>query len=121
MVKGKKKSEIQRGKRNPLDVGTKPRADDKPDKALARQGQPDFLDRLRALRNADQIGTIGSVLDGRDIQRYEAMGDTERADRERVALAKSKRKATRIAPLYNKGGYQFLGDSDDLTGVGRKK
>lgn len=102
-------------------MGVKPRTDDKSNKALARQEQPDFLDRLKALKDAQSIGTLGSILDGRDIQRYEQIGNTELADRERKAVAAAKRKATRVAPLYNKGGYQFLGDSDDLTGVGRKK
>ena len=29
-------------------------------------------------------------------------------------------KASRVAPLYNKGGYQLISTSDDLTKIGRK-
>lgn len=31
------------------------------------------------------------------------------------------RKATQVAPICNKGAYMFIGASDDLTALGRKK
>ena len=31
------------------------------------------------------------------------------------------RKASRTAPLYNKGGYQYISDGTDLSDVGKKK
>lgn len=36
-------------------------------------------------------------------------------------VAEIERKATRTAPLWNKGGYQYIGDSVDLDSIGRKK
>lgn len=30
------------------------------------------------------------------------------------------RKATRTAPLFNKGGYQYISDGDDIKTLGRK-
>jgi hypothetical protein len=112
------------GKRAALDDGADSRATQRKNESVLRsQGKDsdDFLDRLRALKGGREIGTIGSVLDGREAQRYEAMGDHERADRERAAVSSAKNKAKRVAPLYNKGPVQYIGDSDDLTGVGRKK
>lgn len=35
--------------------------------------------------------------------------------------AEIERKCTRTAPLYSKGAYQYIGESDDLTSIGRKK
>lgn len=35
--------------------------------------------------------------------------------------AEIERKRTRTAPLYSKGAYQYIGDSDDPTSIGRKK
>ena len=35
--------------------------------------------------------------------------------------AEIERKRTRTAPLYSKGGYQYIGDSDYITSIGRKK
>ena len=31
------------------------------------------------------------------------------------------RKATQVAPICNKGAYMFIGKSDDITSLGRKK
>lgn len=41
-------------------------------------------------------------------------------ERERIAQEEIEKKKKRIAPLYNKGGYQYLTDDTDLTTVGRK-
>jgi hypothetical protein len=35
--------------------------------------------------------------------------------------AEIERKRTRTAPLFNKGAYQYIGDSDDLTTIVGKK
>jgi hypothetical protein len=35
--------------------------------------------------------------------------------------AEIERKFSRTAPLYSKGAYQYIGDSEDLTSIGRKK
>lgn len=46
----------------------------------------------------------------------------ELADREALAQLEIARKRTQIAPLYNKGGYQFIGDAppEIIKGLGRK-
>lgn len=40
--------------------------------------------------------------------------------REDAAQKEIERKRKRVAPLYNKGGYQFVTDDTDLTTLGRK-
>lgn len=42
------------------------------------------------------------------------------AARERIAQEEIEKKKKRIAPLYNKGGLQYITDDTDLTTVGRK-
>jgi hypothetical protein len=42
------------------------------------------------------------------------------AAREQAAQEEIERKKKRTAPLYNKGGYQYISDDTDLTTVGRK-
>lgn len=41
-------------------------------------------------------------------------------EREREAQVEIARKKKRVAPLYNKGGYQYLGDDVDPTTIGKK-
>lgn len=36
------------------------------------------------------------------------------------AIQEARRKAKRVAPLFNKGGYMYLSDDTDLTTVGKK-
>lgn len=38
----------------------------------------------------------------------------------RNAVMEARRKATRVAPAYNKGGYQYISDETDLTTLGKK-
>lgn len=40
--------------------------------------------------------------------------------REAAAQEEIARKKLRVAPLFNKGGYQYITDETDLTTVGRK-
>ncbi len=40
--------------------------------------------------------------------------------REAAAQVEIAKKKKRTAPLYNKGGYQYVGDHEDLTTLGRK-
>jgi len=42
------------------------------------------------------------------------------AAREQAAQEEIERKKKRTAPLYNKGGYQYISDSEDPTTIGRK-
>lgn len=42
------------------------------------------------------------------------------AARERIAQEEIEKKKKRIAPLFNKGGLQYITDDTDLTTVGRK-
>jgi hypothetical protein len=41
-------------------------------------------------------------------------------ERERAAAEEIERKKKRTAPLYNKGGYQYISDGEDPTTLGRK-
>lgn len=41
-------------------------------------------------------------------------------EREKAAQQEIERKKQRVAPLYNKGGLQFITDDTDLTTLGRK-
>jgi hypothetical protein len=52
------------------------------------------------------------------VTRYEG----EMADREKVARVEIERKKTMCAPLYNKGGYQYIGDvpPEIIKTLGRK-
>lgn len=45
----------------------------------------------------------------------------EMAEREKAAQKEIERKKRRTAPLYNKGGYQYVTDETDLSDLGRKK
>jgi len=47
--------------------------------------------------------------------------DGEMEERERLAQEEVERKKLRTAPLYNKGGYQYITDDTDLSDLGRKK
>ena len=40
--------------------------------------------------------------------------------REKKAQEEIERKKLRVAPLYSKGGYQYISDDTDLTTLGRK-
>lgn len=42
-------------------------------------------------------------------------------EREQAAQEEIERKKRRVAPLYNKGGYQYVTDETDLSDLGRKK
>jgi hypothetical protein len=44
----------------------------------------------------------------------------EMEERERIAQVEAKRKAKRVAPLFNKGAYQFITDDTDPKTIGRK-
>ena len=41
-------------------------------------------------------------------------------DREKKAQEEIERKKLRVAPLYSKGGYQYITDDTDLKTIGRK-
>ena len=41
-------------------------------------------------------------------------------EREAAAQVEIEKKKKRVAPLFNKGGLQYIGDSEDLTTLGRK-
>jgi len=47
--------------------------------------------------------------------------DGKMEERERLAQEEIERKKLRTAPLYNKGGYQYITDETDLSDLGRKK
>ena len=47
--------------------------------------------------------------------------DEEMRERERLAQKEIKRKKMRVAPMYNKGGYQYVTDETDPSDLGRKK
>lgn len=49
--------------------------------------------------------------------RYEG----EMEEREREAQKEIERKKMRVAPMYNKGGYQYVTDETDPSDLGRKK
>jgi hypothetical protein len=59
----------------------------------------------------------GTVLDKPDTFAFE-VDDFEM--REKLAQVEIERKKKRIAPLYNKGGLQYITDDMDLTTLGRK-
>lgn len=40
--------------------------------------------------------------------------------RENIAQKEIALKKQRVAPLYNKGGYQYISDGEDLTTIGKK-
>ena len=44
----------------------------------------------------------------------------EMEERERNAQAIAEQRKKRVAPAYNKGGYQYISDDTDLTTMGRK-
>ena len=44
----------------------------------------------------------------------------EMEERERKAQAIAEQRKKRVAPAYNKGGYQYISDDTDLTTMGRK-
>lgn len=41
-------------------------------------------------------------------------------EREKIAQEEIERKKKRVAPLYSKGGYQYITDYEDLTTIGKK-
>lgn len=44
----------------------------------------------------------------------------EMEERERLAQVEAKRKSKRVAPLFNKGAYQYITDETDPKTIGRK-
>ena len=69
--------------------------------------QTSFLSRLEALHPET----------AKAVQKYE---DPEMALREAIAQEEIALKRQRTAPLFNKGGYQYISDEMDLKTLGKK-
>jgi len=56
---------------------------------------------------------------GQTIHQY----NKEMIERERAAQKESERRKSMVAPMYNKGAYQYIGDAatEVIEGLGRKK
>ncbi len=73
--------------------------------------------------SATLSGVVGNgfkkdVTDSKWKRPYRDNEELER--REELAQQKVAEKAKRVAPAFNKGGYQFISDGEDLTTLGRK-
>lgn len=85
------------------------------------QDVPDYSPTYDAPRYADDVTrTIKSNAAHSNVVTNSATLEGEMLERELVAQAEAKRKSKRVAPLYNKGAYQYLTDDTDPTTIGRK-
>jgi len=82
----------------------------------------DEMKRAAEAPSAAMPAPTGVVrVDGKKAKRN--MGEDEYARREAEAQKEIKRKKTKVAPLYNKGGYQYVGDDappEIIKNLGRK-
>lgn len=87
---------------------------------LGRNSLPDYLGKELAKRKrTPDLKSVGAV-DRKFEAQLEKHLTAEMQEREAAAQKEIARKRKRVAPMWNKGGLQYITDDTDLTTIGRK-
>lgn len=76
-------------------------------------------DIVNETRNTD-VKIVSGTITSPVLQQPVSYEDEEMAKREQTAQAEIERKKLRVAPMYNKGAYQYITDDTDPKTLGRK-